>query len=137
MLRVKCPDCETTIKCDQRHAGEQIKCPSCEHRFVVPFDTPDLEALQQEAEDRRQLEAALRDETPGMADLLPGKLDDLIELQQTMQAQQTEALEALCKTADEIQKTTRAARSDIRVIGLLLFIVALIGGCGILSVAGS
>ncbi len=69
MLRVKCPSCDHVIRCSQEHAGEQVQCPGCEHRFVVPFDTPNYEAKPKVPESAPAV----------VAEALPGKLDDTIQ----------------------------------------------------------
>jgi DNA-directed RNA polymerase subunit RPC12/RpoP len=44
MLVVKCTNCDQGFKCEQSKAGEQVSCPKCHARILVPFDAPDYDA---------------------------------------------------------------------------------------------
>ena len=44
MLVVKCTNCDQGFKCEPSKAGEQVSCPKCHARVLVPFDAPDYDA---------------------------------------------------------------------------------------------
>lgn len=37
-LKFKCVYCGQSMECDPAHSGRQIKCPSCDHKMVIPQD---------------------------------------------------------------------------------------------------
>ncbi len=148
MLRVRCPNCDKTITCDQEFAGERISCPNCNAHVVVPFDTPDHDAIRERAEETKR--AAEPKETrrvaapPAVAEKPPAKIEDLLDLQRQQHAELcrelAEVREQMRTSSKETLRVAKMIRSNTTVIGVLFVFIAipmiLIGGCTIIG-AGS
>lgn len=136
MLRVKCTNCDKTFKCPPEHAGERVTCPNCNAHFMVPFDSPDVDAIRERAEETRR--AA---EPPVFAEMVPAKLDDLIDLHRQQHAELCERLDLaqhdLQSSIAQVERACRGIRSNTTIIGILFLLIVLpailIGGCGVLA----
>ncbi len=71
MLRIKCGNCDATIKVPQSKAGSKIACPKCDANMIVPFDTPNIDAIKQQAKERTNA-----NEPAVKTDVLPAKIDE-------------------------------------------------------------
>lgn len=51
MPRVNCPNCDSSVRFDDRHVGKRVKCPKCQQTLRLPTLFPQSEAEQQATED--------------------------------------------------------------------------------------
>ena len=45
-MQTKCPGCEKILKLPDNAGGKRIKCPACNHAFVIPIETKPIEAKE-------------------------------------------------------------------------------------------
>jgi hypothetical protein len=143
MLRVKCTNCDKTIKCPPERAGDDVVCPHCRVHFVVPMDSPDVDAVADPTS--KPPTTARPPKPPAPAEPSPASLDDLVKLQIQHHAEICERLDKsradMQEMLQNIAGNARGTRVNTMIIGILFLLLALpilaISACGMYAAATS
>ena len=143
MLRVSCTNCDKTIKCPPERAGDDVVCPHCRVHFVVPMDSPDVDAVADQT--AKPPTTGRPPKPPAPPEPSPTSLDDLVNLQIKHHAEICEGLDKshadMHGMLQHIASNARGTRVNTTIIGILFVLLALpildISACGMVTAATS
>jgi len=102
---------------------------------MVPFDAPDIDAIRANAEAHKEAE-----QQPVLAEAIPSKLDNLMDLHRSQHADTLARFDALEEHLQELRGNASGLHTNstiIAILFLILMIPVLLMGCGALLTIGS